>query len=421
MKQMLRLDPTIASQTPPVVFSLIAECLSDDPLPAVQRIERGGLWEYVAAESCDAQVGAVLLDRLTRLGVDVPESAAGQMQAYREHVTAANAYKFAEVGRVLSRLRLADIPFLLLKGAALNATVYEPGLRPMTDIDVLVRPSDVGAADRVLANAGCQAGADLLRADFYPRYYYEREYFTRRNPSVKIDLHCRPFRLLRYARTVPDNAMWGDCREVQLGGMNGVCEGVKGEEGLKGEKSLKSVKGITVRIPGPEDMLIHLAVHSACHGNSHLRWLYDIRLWIEQFGGEIDVKRLADKCRRWQLSLPVNRALAKTRNVLGCKDEVLDAAIRATSTIAGPMERLALAVSPIGLDAPVLYTAASVLSTPGIRFRLGYLSAVLLPEPAHLAQIYHRRHPGWQLAAHAVRLGRCITRVWAGPAASIQA
>jgi hypothetical protein len=264
----------------------------------------------------------------------------------------------------------------------------------------------------VLENAGCQPGADLLRADFYPRYYYEREYFTRRNPSAKIDLHCRPFRLLRYARTVPDNAMWGDCREVCLGSLDAECESAK---------SAKDAMGLTVRIPGPEEMLIHLAVHSACHGNSHLRWLYDIRLWLEHFGREIDVNRLADKCRRWQLSLPVNRALAKTRDVLCCNDEILNAAIRATTAIAGPMERLALAVSPIGLSAPVLYTAASVLSTPGIRFRLGYLSAVLLPETAHLAQLYHRRHPGWQLAAHAVRLGRCITRSWAGSAASMQA
>jgi hypothetical protein len=225
--------------------------------------------------------------------------------------------------------------------------------------------------------------------------------------------------------------MWGDCREVCLGDMD-------------------------VQIPCPEDMLIHLAVHSSCHGNTHLRWLYDIRLWLERFGREINVNRLADKCRRWQLALPVNRALMKVKQVLGAScgttikcgtgvspvscgtgvspvfssacdtgaspvhtqarrlchkdNNILDATIRATDMLAGPMERLALAASPIGQDAPVLYTAANVLSTPGIRFRLGYLSAVLLPEPAHLAQLYPRRHPGWQLAAHAVRLSRCIKR-----------
>jgi hypothetical protein len=393
MRTMRPLDPAIASQTPEIVWPLIAGCLSDDPMPAVEAIRRAGLWEYVAAESCDAQVGAVLLDRLTQSGVELPASAAGQMRAYREHVAAANTYKFGEVGRVLARLRVAKIPFILLKGAALNATVYEPGLRSMTDIDVLIRPGDTAAADRVLRNAGCRPGADLLRADFYPRYYYEREYFTRHTPSVKIDLHCRPFRLLRYARTVPESAMWRDCREVRLGELD-------------------------VQIPGPEDMLIHLAVHLACHGNSQLRWLYDLRLWLERFGSEIDVTQLADKCRRWQLALPVNRALREVERQFGSCNGVLTALIRATKCIAGPLERLALATAHLGQDAPVLYSVANAITAPGLRFRLGYLSAVLLPEPSHLAQLYPRRHPGWQLAAHSVRAVRCIRRSLAGHVAT---
>lgn len=392
-KRPTRLDPAIASQTPAVVFSLMAGCLSDDPMPAVEQIRRRGLWEYVAAESCDAQVGALLLDRFNRLNISLPESAMAQMRAYRDHVAAANAYKFAEVGRALARLQMAQIPFLLLKGAALCAEAYTPGLRPMTDVDVLIHAADVHTADKVLRNAGCRPGADLVRPDFYPRYYYEREYSTRRNPSVKIDLHCRPFRLLRYARTVPDEAMWGDTREVPLGDLK-------------------------VRIPGPEDMLIHLAVHAACHGNCHLRWMYDIRLWLEHTGHQINMERLADQCRRWQLALPVHRALVKTREVLNSDDETLDAAIRATTGKASPLQRLALASAHLGQDAPVLYTAASVLSAPGIRFRLGYLSAVIMPDPGHLAQLYSRRHPGWQLAAHAIRLSRCIKRAWAGPAAA---
>ena len=109
MKHRQALQPSIASQAPADVPDLIARCLAGDPWPAVRRIRREGLWEYVAAEGCDAQVGAILLDRLTRLGVDVPESAIGQMRAYRDHVAAANAYKFAEVGRVLARLRMAKV------------------------------------------------------------------------------------------------------------------------------------------------------------------------------------------------------------------------------------------------------------------------------------------------------------------------
>lgn len=379
-----RVDPTIASQTPEIVWPLIGRCLSDEPHDAFQTVYRRGLWEYVAAEACDAGVGALLMVQATKHDVDVPVSAARQMRAYREHVAAANAYKTESVRKALTRLQVAKVPFLLLKGAALNATLYEPGLRPMTDVDVLIHDCDAALADKVLRNAGCEPGADLVREDFYPRFYCEREYFTGTHPPVKIDLHVRPFHVLRYARTVPHSAIWKDSRDISLG-------------------------DLTVRVPGPESMLVHLAVHAACHGGTQLRWLHDIKRWLDCYGDQVDVDRLADNCRRWQLALPVRRALMRTREAFGGNDR-LNQAIEATRGAAGPLQRLALAAAPLGTKAPVLYTACNALAAPGIRFRLGYLAAVLLPAEQHLAQIYPRRHFGWRFAAHAMRGVRSLQR-----------
>jgi hypothetical protein len=379
-------DPSQASQTPAAVHPLIARALSHNPRPAFQAIRRNGFWEYVAAESCDAGVGGLLLDRIRELNIEAPASAVRQMQAYRDYVAAANAYKIESVQRVLARLQLAGVPCLLLKGAALNATIYEPGRRPTTDIDVLVHETDARMAERVLGNAGCRPGADLVRPDFFPRYYCEREYATRRTPSVKIDLHCRPFHVLRYGRTVPDRAMWANAREVRFG-------------------------ETTALIPGPEEMLIHLAVHAACHGNTELRWLHDIKAWIERYASEIDAASIADKCRRWGLSLPVHRALRKVRDVFELAgNEVINTLVTATKTLAGPLDRLALAGANLYPISPPLFVLCNAITAPGIRFRLGYLAATTLPDPAHLAQLYHRRHPGWQIAAHAIRLTRCLRR-----------
>lgn len=378
------LDPADASQTPEIVWPLMGRALGDDATAAFREISRRGLWEYVAAEACDAGVGALLLRQCNHAQIDLPVSAARQMRAFAEHVAAANAYKLQSVRKALIRLQMARIPFLLLKGAALNCVLYEAGLRPMTDVDVLIQARHADAAHKVLCNAGCRPGADLLREDFYPKYYCEREYFTGTHPPVKIDLHCRPFHVLRYARTVPETALWNDAMETRLDELN-------------------------VRIPGPEGMLIHLAVHASCHGGVHLRWLYDIRLWLERFGEQIQWARLADKCRRWQLALPVNRALAATRDLFGTTP-CLDRAIEATSGFAGPLQRLALAGAPLAATSPVLHTVCVALSTPGVRFRLGYLAAVLLPDRGHLAQLYPHRHFGWQVAAHAARLKRRMVR-----------
>jgi hypothetical protein len=78
----------------------------------------------------------------------------------------------------------SGIPVVALKGLALHALgIYEPGERPMADIDLLVRSADVGGMEGLLARAG-----------FVPRgvTWKHREFERVRDHSrVKIDLHTR--------------------------------------------------------------------------------------------------------------------------------------------------------------------------------------------------------------------------------------
>lgn len=379
------MDRRRQTHSPKRIFSLIAGCLSEDHRSAIRAIEHDRLWEYVAAHACKLQIGGALLATLQDREIEIPASAAGQLQVYREHVIAANDYRVSCTGDTLSRLQADNVPFLLLKGAALNAVLYDqPGVRTMIDVDILIRAPDVDRVDRLLRRCGCSPGADLVRDDFYPRYYYEREYFTCHRPPVKIDLHVRPFRPLRYARTVPDEALWDRPQQTALG-------------------------NLTVDIPSADNMLIHLAVHAAGHGLSELRWLYDIKMWLDRFGSRIDVKQVAAKCRTWRVALPVLRALERTSTVFGQSYRDLTEAIRPTART-GLADRLALSHAPRDAERPVTSVLVNLLCTPGLRFRLGYLKAVLFPGRSHMGQLYHRRHPGWLIAAHLVRAARSIAR-----------
>ena len=58
------------------------------------------------------------------------------------------------LGGVLDLLETSGIEPMLLKGAALSETVYPPGLRPMADIDILVRTGDVEEALALLRKHG---------------------------------------------------------------------------------------------------------------------------------------------------------------------------------------------------------------------------------------------------------------------------
>ena len=61
------------------------------------------------------------------------------MQKRYYHSLALNTLLLRELGQVQTALTGAGLRCLVLKGAALEATIYpEPGLRPMVDVDLLI-------------------------------------------------------------------------------------------------------------------------------------------------------------------------------------------------------------------------------------------------------------------------------------------
>lgn len=280
--------------------------------------------------------------------------------------------------RISLRFSEAGVPLMLLKGAALNLLV--DGIRfrrPMSDLDLLVRPEDVVQARALLEELGCLRGQELVREDFFPRFHYEVEYSARGVYPMKIDLHVRPFRPLRYSRLVPDEALWARAREVRVG------------------------RGVAL-VPCPEDMLVHLAVHAAVHGFASTKWLDDIRQWTTRFYSQIDWDRFVATIESWRLTFPVRAALARAaqQEPLGVPQKVLDAL---GSVRIGWRDRLALWQAPRDAAHPVMHVLVNVLCTPGWRFALAYLKAVVVPDPAHMAEWYWRRHRGWLPCAHLLR------------------
>lgn len=69
--------------------------------------------------------------------------------------SATHALRERELRRVLDRAAAAQVPCLLLKGAALAYTLYaQPHLRLRRDTDLLLRPEDVPRLEAVLLDAG---------------------------------------------------------------------------------------------------------------------------------------------------------------------------------------------------------------------------------------------------------------------------
>ena len=305
--------------------------------------------------------------------------------------------------RIAAEFNKADVPLMALKGGALYLTLYEqPDERPMADLDLMVRPEDIDKALPLLEGVGGIRGEPLVREDFFPRFHYELEYTVGTVYPVKIDVHVRPFRPLRYSQSVPSNALWDEAEPVSIGRS-------------------------TILVPSVEGMLIHLAAHAAIHGCTRGKWLEDITRWIDRYEARIDWGGVLAKAQSWNLALPVREGLSRVQHEYGtvCPPEV---SVRLSRLRVGWRDRLALWQAPRDAGHPAAHVAVNVLCTPGWRFRLAYLVAVLIPDKAHMGDWYPRRHWGWLPCAHVLRwLGpivlrlpraeRWLSRVEVGPSA----
>lgn len=93
---------------------------------------------------------------LDRLGVDDPLSA--RLRGYRRQTWYKNQIWLSEMARFLAEFERAGLQTLVLKGTALALLFYpDCGLRPMTDLDVLVRRDQARAAMSLLAELGWKA------------------------------------------------------------------------------------------------------------------------------------------------------------------------------------------------------------------------------------------------------------------------
>lgn len=275
------------------------------------------------------------------------------------------AYRNYRILRVLEKIARsfqdADIPLMVLKGAALNLTLYRrPDARPMGDLDLMVRESDAARAGELIARAGGVRTAVHVRRDFFPIFHYETEYVLGAIYPVKIDLHVRPFRPLRYARTVPPHAFWSGAVRVPVG-------------------------EAAVLMPGPTDMLLHLLVHSAVHGNNRQLWLEDIALWVETYGDAINWEEFITHAQCWQLTPAARSALraAEIRVRPVFPSAVCD---RIAVADAGWRDRLALWQASRDAEHPAMHILVNALCTPDWRFAARYVLAAALPDSAYMAE-----------------------------------
>ena len=307
-----------------------------------------------------------------------PGVQAGLRQAYYA-TTARNLLIYRELSRILAALRVSPsppLPVILLKGAALAATLYPSiGLRPMGDLDLLVSEDRLAEAVACLKALGYVEPYPDMVAGLNALAGHHVNLQGGRDIHLAVELHWT---------LVSGEHDW---RSPSLPWFWQQTEPLPNSQ-LPIHNSQFEIFTLT-----PTAHLLYLCAHLMLqHGEARsvLRWFYDIHLLVTQEGQRIDWDELILRAQKFRWAPALHSALGGT------------AARFATPLPAGLLESLIDGADP--RDQSLVQRKArpqtrgervsDVLTSFSWPARLRILLANVIPSPAYVRWRYKPR-PAW--------------------------
>ena len=198
---------------------------------------------------------------------------------------AGNSLRCQNLAQVAAAFQEAQLPLVLLKGAALVEGTYGGWEeRTMSDIDLWLRPATMARAMRLMESLGFQSIEQAARplslqalAGGEVQYWRPHEDGWRTQDLVELHLSPFPGWWLRRTAAIDTEGLWARL------------------EPLKDAYQLSA-----------EDTIIHLAVHLAVNhqfGRAVIRSLLDIAMTAQ--ARQVDWKLVAQRARQWRVGVAV--------------------------------------------------------------------------------------------------------------------
>lgn len=187
---------------------------------------------------------------------------------------------------ILAAFTQADVPVIVLKGAALAALVYpSPALRPMRDIDLLVQDDDQGRVNVVMDRVkDTLAGSDA----------HARNPYLRVEGLRSVDIVRNFYTATGAESPIPIEDLWDRAR-------------------------VATIASERTRVFAPEDLLLHLVFHLtlAARFAGQVRTLCDIAAVCRRYREAIDWTAVCRRSCAYGLGLQTFTALQLARELAG--------------------------------------------------------------------------------------------------------
>ena len=237
----------------------------------------------------------ILLSNLRAANVSAPDDVMGAMEQRNATTVRQNLFLTSELLRVYAVLEKKGIKAIPLKGTVLASQTYgDLGLRPFSDIDLLIKRDQIGEAESASREAGYEAEFAVAAQHRDSWLKQQCELTFRRSGTVRLELHwdiVHP----HFALETGVERFWSRLSTVRVG-----------------DALLPNLS--------PQDLLFTLIVHGTRHAWSRMMWLMDVSELLRSNPG-IDWRLFFQDAESRGAARMVATSLLLAREVFGARVE----------------------------------------------------------------------------------------------------
>ncbi len=225
-----------------------------------------------------------------------------------------NKTTFKKLSELLEEFNKVGIKVILLKGSHLAPLVYQDiGLRPMADIDLMVKKEDLIQAEKIMSELGYLFKGNKSQEWIRENKHHINYIYTEKDIMVEIHWHIaskdHPLRI-RILDTGIIERWWKRAQAIDF----------------LGSKAL---------ILCPEDLLCHLCLHFFKHrsmsgsfnSKGAFKQLYDIFQTLKHYRDEINWGRLKSEAEQYRVDHLIYMTLFIVMEIFGDHDNILHNAV----------------------------------------------------------------------------------------------
>ena len=259
-------------------------------LPELQNID----WNIFLEKARGEGISPLVFSRLPEIAAhyDIPKYVTGELKKDYYLSATKNTLIFEELGKVLGLFNQSKLQIIVMKGAALAETIYgNLALRPMSDVDLLVKKEDLHQVDELLKKLGYSpADRAVDDVDFTSTYLTTLDYRNpvKNSPSFHVHWHFVNSTIPNesYINHIKMDDIWQDAVRT-------------------------NIADIETWVMAPHHLLIHLSEHAlrVTHSLNKLSYFCDIDRAINYYGKGLDWDLLIQDTLKFNLNKMVYTTL----------------------------------------------------------------------------------------------------------------